>query len=197
MYIYLDDSGIINSTGGKFYVWAGFSIKSGYKKLAEILDPIFAEIKEEQLLTHSVKEAKGNIATLGQRRKVFEVLAGWDDLRICYIAVDKILLNDSHRDFNRDWSSRHREQTENYFIGKVVSRLADPIPNDTSKSIIVTIDGQPKRGSESSIRLHEYLSLRINYLSGKNRSTGITLISSMISNWIILYYRLLILSLVL
>lgn len=164
MYIYLDDSGVINAQGGNFYVWAGFSIKSGYKKLAQLLDPVFAEIKAEQLSQNlKIPEAKGNIATHEQRKKVFEVLANWDDLRICYIAVDKSLLNDSHRVFNRDWSGRHREQTENYFIGKVVSRLAEPIPNDTSKSIILTIDGQPKRASESTIRLHEYLSLRINY----------------------------------
>lgn len=164
MYIYLDDSGVINAAGGKFYVWAGFSIKSGYKKLAELLDLVLTDIKTEQLLTHAnLKEAKGNIATHEQRKKVFEVLANWDDLRICYIAVDKTLLNDSHRVFNKAWSGRHREQTENYFISKVVSRLADPIPNDKSKSIIVAIDGQPKRANESNIRLHEYLSLRVNY----------------------------------
>lgn len=164
MYIYLDDSGVINTPGGNFYVWAGFSIKSGYKKLAQLLEPIIDEIKTEQLLTNpKLKEAKGNIATDIQRKKVFEVLSNWDDLRICFIAVDKDLLNDSHRIFNRDWSARHREQTENYFIGKVISRLADPIPNDKSKSIILTIDGQPKRASESDIRLHEYLSLRVNY----------------------------------
>lgn len=164
MYIYLDDSGVINTPGGKLYVWGGFSIKSGYKNLAQLLDPIFAEIKKEQLLIKpQIKEAKGNIATPEQRKKVFEVLANWDDLRICYIVVDKYLLNDSHRIFNRAWSGRHKEQTENYFIGKVVSRLADPIPNDKSKSIILTIDGQPQRAPESNIRLHEYLSLRVNY----------------------------------
>jgi len=164
MYIYLDDSGVTNTPGGNFYIWAGFSIKSGYKKLAQLLDPIFAEVKTEQLSSDSkLKEAKGNRATHEQRKKVFEILANWDDLRICYIAVDKILLNDSHRVFNREWSGRHKEQTENYFISKVVSRLADPIPNDKSNSIILTIDGQPKRPNESSIRLHEYLSLRVNY----------------------------------
>lgn len=164
MYIYLDDSGVINTSGGHFYVWAGFSIKSGYKRLAQLLEPIFAEVKTEQLSINSkTKEAKGNVATHEQRKKVFEILANWDDLRICYIAADKTLLNDSHRVFNRDWGGRHKEQTENYFISKVVSRLADPIPNDKSKSIILTIDGQPQRGKESNIRLHEYLSLRINY----------------------------------
>lgn len=171
MYIYLDDSGVINAPRGKFYTWAGFSIKSGYKKLAEILDPVLTEIKEEQLQSHpTLKEAKGNLATYEQRKKVFEILANWDNLRICYMAVDKTLLNDSHLIFDRAWSGRHREQTENYFIGKVVSRLADPIPDDKSKSIIITIDGQPKRADESDIRLHEYLSLRINYPKWKKEN---------------------------
>lgn len=103
MYIYLDDSGVINGKRGNFYVWAGFSIKSGYKKLAELLDPILADIKSEQSPRNTkIKEAKGNIATHEQRKKVFEIIANWDDLRICYIAVDKTLLNDSHRVFNRD-----------------------------------------------------------------------------------------------
>lgn len=164
MYVYLDDSGVINSSGGHFYVWAGFSIKSGYRKLANLLDSIFAEITIQQLENHpKLKEAKGNIATYEQRKKVFQIISSWDDLRVCYIVVDKSLLNDSHRIFNKDWGSRHREQTENYFIGKVISRLADPIQNDTNRNVIITIDGQPKRDKESDIRLHEYLSLRVNY----------------------------------
>ncbi|KKE78138.1 hypothetical protein DTX80_17570 [Bacilli bacterium] len=46
MYIYLDDSGVINSSGGKFYVWAGFSIKSGYKRLATKLIQLLINFKE-------------------------------------------------------------------------------------------------------------------------------------------------------
>ena len=171
MYIYLDDSGVINGAGGNFYVWAGFSIKSGYKTLANLLNPVFEEIKHEQISSgKNVKEAKGNMATHEQRKKVFQILSGWDDFRICYIVIDKSLLNESHLKFHKEWSSRQREQTENYFIGKVVSRLADPIPNDTGKSIIVTIDGQPKRADESTVRLHEYLSLRVNYPKWKKNN---------------------------
>src|SRR5690625_2819686 len=159
MYIYLDDSGNIDSHQGNLYVWAGFSIKSGYKNLRERLDSIIKDFEYDSRYS----EAKGSRATYNQRKKVFECLTNWDQLRICYIVVDKKIVTENQSKFVKDAKSRNKEQSENYFLSKVITRLSEPYPDSNDKRIIVNIDGSPMRPKESSIRLHEYLTLRINF----------------------------------
>lgn len=157
--IYLDDSGDLSSGKGKLYVWAGFAIKSGESRLTKKLDKIFRNFS----VTPGYKEKKGFDVSLMEKRQVFECLIQHPEVRIGYLVVDKQELTENQVTFIKGSPSRNMEQSENYFLGKVIQRLSNPYQNQTRRSILVTIDGSPKRDKESAIRLHEYLSLKINY----------------------------------
>ncbi|CAM4280182.1 hypothetical protein FHS16_002204 [Paenibacillus endophyticus] len=157
MYIYLDDSGNIDSTDGKLYVWAGFSIQSGYKKLGESLDEVFSKFPNSK----DYPEKKALDATAEEMDEVFNCLMTFGSLRICYVVIDKTMVTSNQKTFSQA-KSKSKEQSENYFLSKVIKRLAYPYVDSTSNTAIVTIDGSPQRSDESALRLHEYLSLRIN-----------------------------------
>ncbi|MBX9968906.1 DUF3800 domain-containing protein [Priestia aryabhattai] len=159
MYIYLDDSGNIDNEKGNLYVWAGFSIPAGYLKLKAELDAIF------QNYTYSEKdgELKGKNADPEQKKRVFECLTSWEDLRISYLVTDKSVVTPTQSKFVTGALSRSKEQSENYFLSKVITRLSEPYPGRDDKRVVINIDGKPARNDESKIRLHEYLSLRVNY----------------------------------
>ena len=156
MYIYLDDSGNIDSKEGKLYLWAGLAVKSGYKNLERSLDTIFARFN----YTFHYPEKKAIDATSDEIREVFECLSSFNTLRICYVVVDKSLIHENHKTYNAE--SRSKEQGKNYYLSKVIKRLAAPYPDSNDKTVIITIDGSPKR-TDSKLRLHEYLSLRVNF----------------------------------
>ncbi|MBM6385653.1 MAG: DUF3800 domain-containing protein [Paenibacillus sp.] len=155
MYIYLDDSGNIEGDG-KIYVWAGFSLKSGYKVLERELERVFKEFPN----TKNYPEKKAIDATPDQIKQVFECLISFDSLRICYLVVDKSLIHKNHKTYNSD--SRNKEQGENFYLSKVIKRLAVPYADSNNNSALITIDGSPRR-PDSQPRLHEYLSLRVNF----------------------------------
>ncbi|MET3846891.1 hypothetical protein ABIE48_000824 [Paenibacillus sp. OAE614] len=157
LYIYLDDSGNIDSNNGKLYVWAGFSIKSGYRRLERDLDEIFKKFPNSK----GYNEKKALDATFEEIKEVFDCLMSFGSLRICYVVVDKRMITTNQKSFNAALS-RSKEQSENYFLSKVIKRLAYPYQDSTSNTAIITIDGSPLRSGESPLRLHEYLSLRIN-----------------------------------
>lgn len=159
MYIYLDDSGNIDGEKGNLYLWLGFSIKSGSTRLEEKLNEVFSDFTYDE----KDGELKGSKATFEQKKEVFERLASWDDLRISYLVVDKSIVTEAQSKFVKDTYSRTKEQSENYFLSKVVSRLAIPYEDSSDKRVVLYIDGKPGRGKESEIRLHEYLTLRINF----------------------------------
>ena len=176
MHIFLDDSGEITDKTKPFYVWAGFSLDKNPKYLKQRLDNIF-----ESLPKGKSGELKGFEATFEQRKKVFQCLADWDDLRICYLVADRETVTENQSTFNNQTKSRLKAQSENYFLSKVVSRLADPY-NNGSKNMKIYIDGQAperlidvndKSKKESkeiaAIRLHEYLTLRVNYPKWNNQ----------------------------
>lgn len=201
MYIYLDDSGNIEGEG-KIYVWAGFSVKSGYKVLEQKLDEIFVKFPNSK----GYSEKKAIDATEVQFEEVFKCLASFDSLRISYLVVDKSLVHKNHKNYNAD--SRNKEQGENYYLSKVIKRLAVPYPatessnSSINKIAIITIDGSPRR-SDSVERLHEYLSLRVNfpvwntmyswnnfkitYDSGTNRR--LIQAADFVANFILEYYK--------
>jgi hypothetical protein len=162
MHIYLDDSGNIDSAEGKLYVWAGFSVKSGYKKLEKELDEILSPFSSGD------NEIKGKNASFNQQFDLFQCLIQWNTLRICYIIVDKGVVTENQKSFVRNATSRSKEQSENYFLSKVISRLAIPYEEGTEKRVLCNIDGSPMRQDESVTRLHEYLSLRINFPKWNN-----------------------------
>ncbi|WP_169525666.1 DUF3800 domain-containing protein [Pseudalkalibacillus hwajinpoensis] len=159
MYIYLDDSGNIDGEKGNLYLWLGFSIKSGSKRLEEKLNEVFSDFTYDE----KDGELKGSKATFEQKKEVFERLASWDNLRISYLVVDKSIVTEAQSKFVKDTDSRKKEQSENYFLSKVVSRLAVPYEDATDKKVVLYIDGKAGRGKESEVRLHEYLTLRINF----------------------------------
>lgn len=155
--IYLDDSGNLDS-GGPLYVWAGFSIQSGETKLLTKLNQIFSTFD----ITEGHKEKKGFCATYPERKAVFECLLQFPSVRISYAVVDKSLLTRNQTTFERDNPSRNKEQSENFFLTKVLQRLAVPYNNQQKKSVIVNIDGVPHR-KDADKRLHEYLTLKVNF----------------------------------
>lgn len=170
LHIFLDDSGEITDTNKPFYVWAGFSLDKNPKHLKKNLDDLFSSLP-----TGKSGELKGFEATFEQRKKVFQCLADWEGLRICYLVVDRETITANQSTFNNQTKSLLKAQSENYFLSKVVSRLAEPY-SDKNKSMRVYIDGQtPERLVDvhnkkvketkemAEIRLHEYLTLRINY----------------------------------
>lgn len=82
--------------------------------------------------------------------------------------MDKNTASSNQSSFVKGALSRNKEQSENYFLSKVIARLSEPYENATDNKIIVNIDGSPMRQKESKIRLHEYLSLRINFPKWNN-----------------------------
>ncbi|MBM0067931.1 DUF3800 domain-containing protein [Alkalicoccobacillus gibsonii] len=162
MYIYLDDSGNIDSENGPLYVWAGFSIERGFKRLQDNLDEIFKNFPYKN------GELKGKDATPLQKKAVFEKLMEWESLRICYIVVDKQLVTENQRSFT-EATARNKEQSENYFLSKVINRIIEEPYSQRGRRAIISIDGSPARGNESKTRLHEYLSLRVNFPKWNNR----------------------------
>ncbi|MDQ0202186.1 DUF3800 domain-containing protein [Neobacillus ginsengisoli] len=159
MYVYIDDSGNIDSATGSLYVWAGFSIHKGQTALKSNLEKVI------QNFTYDTKigELKGKDASFEQKQRLFETLVDWHELRICYLVADKKIVTEAQSKFITGASSRSKEQSENYFLSKVVTRLSEPFPEQDKNRIILNIDGEPIRKHESHIRLHEYLSLRVNY----------------------------------
>lgn len=164
MHIYLDDSGNIDSNNGNLYVWAGFSIKGAPNHLKDRLDNIMKSFGDNS----KEGELKGKNATFEQKSKVFQCLADWDDLRICYLVVDKTMATKAHSEFVKESPSRKKEQSENYFLSKIISRIAEPYTEQKRKTVVVNIDGDPARPHESELRLHEYLTLRYNFPKWNN-----------------------------
>ncbi|MGN4637240.1 DUF3800 domain-containing protein [Bacillus cereus group sp. MYBK34-1] len=178
MYIFLDDSGNIDDNK-PFYVWAGFSLNKPPKYLQSRLDKIFESLPNGKSKSG---ELKGFEATFEQRKKIFQCIADWDDLRICYIVTDKQTITKNQATFNSDTRSLLKAQSETYFLAKVVSRLAEPYPQREKKKMQVFIDGHAperlinvhdKKKKENidviTARLHEYLTLRINYPKWNNQ----------------------------
>lgn len=199
MYIYLDDSGNIDGAGGPLYVWGGFSIAKGNKLLQRELNGILKEFPYEQ----KDGELKGKAATHLQKKAVFEKLLEWESLRICYVVVDKKLVTENQRSFT-EATARKKEQSENYFLSKVINRIVEePYPEGENRAIIA-IDGSPARGEESKTRLHEYLSLRVNFPKWNNRfnwnhfqvnynnqkNDGLMQAADFLANFILEYYKL-------
>ncbi|ARU60805.1 hypothetical protein CBW65_06640 [Tumebacillus avium] len=159
MYMYLDDSGGLDSDRGPLYVWAGIAIKSGGPRLTETLDSIFSEMPN----TKNYNEKKGFDANYVQRKEVFDALVSFASLRIAYVVVDKQSLAEHQKSFVTGAESRAKEQGENFFLSRVVTELSKPYEDSTRKKIVLTIDGDAKRGEQSKTRLHELLSLSINF----------------------------------
>ncbi|MES5896740.1 DUF3800 domain-containing protein [Bacillus cereus group sp. RP43] len=177
MYIYLDDSGNIDDDK-PFYVWAGFSLNTRPKKLMEDLNSIFQSLPKGRS-----GELKGYEATFDQRQKIFQCLANRHDLRICYLVADKPTITKNQATFNKHTRSLLKAQSETYFLAKVVSRLSEPYPDRDKKKMRIFIDGDaPERLIDvhdkdkikenlnvTNARLHEYLTLRINYPKWNNQ----------------------------
>jgi hypothetical protein len=152
----MDDSGSIDGQG-KVYVWAGISLYNQDKSLTSALDPIFSSFDNSP----GYREKKGLDATFREMEAVFRCLVGFSTVRISYLVVDKSLVTSNQKTFVKGAVSKEKEQSENYFLSKVVKRLSFPYDvND--KHVNLIIDGSPNR-VDSVSRLHEYLSVRINY----------------------------------
>jgi len=156
VHIYLDDSGNIDGQG-KAYVWAGISLHEQNKSLTAALGPIFSTFSN----TKNYNEKKGMDASFDEMKMVFDCLVSFSTLRISYLVVDKSLVTTNQKTFVKGSVSKEKEQSENYFLSKVIKRLSIPY-NETDKHVNVIIDGSPSR-VDSVNRLHEYLSVRINY----------------------------------
>ncbi|GEM_PF-4221504 len=155
MHIYMDDSGQIDGQG-QAYVWAGIAMYNENKNLEAALERVFSEFSNNEN-----SEKKGKDANYDEMKAVFQCLVGFETLRISYLVVDKSLVTDNQKTFVKGAVSKGKEQSENYFLSKVVKRLSHPYEiND--KHVHLIIDGSPKR-EDSVNRLHEYLSVRINY----------------------------------
>jgi len=152
----MDDSGNIQGQG-KVYVWAGISLYNQDKSLASALDSIFSGFSNSP----GYSEKKGKDATFQEMEAVFHCLVGFSTVRISYLVVDKSLVTSNQKTFVKGAVSKGKEQSENYFLSKVVKRLS--IPYDASdKHVNLIIDGSPSR-VDSVSRLYEYFFVCINY----------------------------------